>query len=85
MHSMLADVMRWWKLAMAFIDDLFNKHRLIRRVSFVMAWIVMWIITDALIDKAETMNAYTAGSLRDIALAVFAVIGFYHYSRGKGQ
>jgi hypothetical protein len=50
-----------------------------------MAWIVLYLITDALIDQAETMNAFTAGSLRDIAIAVFGVIAFYHYSRGRGQ
>jgi len=82
---MWADVMRLIQGALRFIDDLFNKHRLIRRVSFVMAWFVLWLITDALIAKAETMNAYTASSLRDIAVAVFAVIAFYHYARGKGQ
>lgn len=69
----------------AYIDALFNKHKFVRRSSFILAWVVLWMITDALIFKAETMNAYTAGALRDIAIAVFAVIGFYHYSRGKGQ
>jgi len=70
---------------LAFIDTLFNKHKFIRRSSFILAWYILWLITDALIFKAETMNAYTAGALRDIALAVFAVVGFYHYSRGKDQ
>jgi len=78
-------VNRWARLILADIDALFNKHKLIRRSSFILAWVVLWKITDALIFKAETMNAHTAGSLRDIAIAVFAVIGFYHYSRGKGQ
>jgi len=68
-----------------FCDDLWNRHKFARRVSFFMAWYLLWLITDALIFKAETMNAYTSGALRDIAIAVFAVIGFYHYSRGRGQ
>jgi len=78
-------VNRWGRAVLADIDALFNKHKLIRRSSFILAWVVLWKITDSLIFKSDTMSAHVAGALRDIAIAVFAVIGFYHYSRGKDQ
>lgn len=66
---------------LAFIDKLFNKHQLVRRVSITLAWLTIGYVALHVLHQIDLINEHAASVLNSVIGVCGAVVLFYHYRR----
>lgn len=68
---------------MGFINDLFIKHKFVRRTLVVWSvLLITWVVSVAF-TNLDKLTAPVAAALGSVTAMLTVVIGFYQWSRGR--
>jgi len=68
---------------MGWIDDLFEKHKIVRRLLVLWAVILITVVVIWVFDDLTLITAPVASALGIVTGILATVIGFYQWSRGR--
>lgn len=67
----------------AWVDRLFNKHKLVRRGLVIWAVWLITVVVLRVVDKITEVNSSVQFIVLGVIGILTTVIGFYQWSRGK--